>query len=534
MKTKFGFTLTEASGKLGGTVYTKNRWGSISKTKVTPANPQSARQSFVRNNQLIVTRAWSNLSDSQRSLWILESANHPQKDRFGHTHYLSGFGLFTKCNMNRLCFSESMLSAPGPFFQFPAWEVVSITAYSLNPSIYLFLKPSIPSGFAIVIYASFQLSAGITYCKGQYRLIGYLAHGQTFPVNLYSLYTAVFPDALYAGKRIFFKIALLNIASGFISNSSVIPVNISEGFLSTAFSSFSNLGRFNNQISILSLSFLSSSICLAGSGANANILRSTDSGASFSNLGQQFSQSQIWSLASDGNGIVIAGSGAGGLILRSTDWGASFSSLGQQFSQVDIRSLLYVGAGVFLAGTGPGGLILRSTDSGATWFSQGQLYTNTIVYSLAIDCNGVIFASVNSTCAVAISYDKGITFSKLVAISSETSCYSLCCLDNNIVLAGSAPLGHIYRSIDAGLTWVDLGQQFSQVGIRVFRYLGSGKVLAGTGNNGLILYSSDFGLTWSSLGQQFSQANIYSLAFNGSQVVVAGTASLGYVLRSTI
>ena len=41
-KIKFGMMMTDASGKLGGQVFSKNRGGSYVRTKVTPTNPQTA------------------------------------------------------------------------------------------------------------------------------------------------------------------------------------------------------------------------------------------------------------------------------------------------------------------------------------------------------------------------------------------------------------------------------------------------------------------------------------------------------------
>lgn len=43
-KIKFGMMMTDARGKLGGQVFSKNRSGSYVRTKVTPVNPQTTTQ----------------------------------------------------------------------------------------------------------------------------------------------------------------------------------------------------------------------------------------------------------------------------------------------------------------------------------------------------------------------------------------------------------------------------------------------------------------------------------------------------------
>src|SRR3546814_3353017 len=47
-KVKFGALMTDARGKLGGHVFSKNRAGSYLRTKVTPVNQQTSYQTSVR------------------------------------------------------------------------------------------------------------------------------------------------------------------------------------------------------------------------------------------------------------------------------------------------------------------------------------------------------------------------------------------------------------------------------------------------------------------------------------------------------
>jgi hypothetical protein len=48
-KINFGQTVNDARGKLGGTVFSKNKSGAYTRRKVTPANPRTVAQSRVRN-----------------------------------------------------------------------------------------------------------------------------------------------------------------------------------------------------------------------------------------------------------------------------------------------------------------------------------------------------------------------------------------------------------------------------------------------------------------------------------------------------
>ena len=66
-KIKFGMMMTDASGKLGGQVFSKNRGGSYVRTKVTPTNPQSTAQMSIRGIFASISSRWSSLTEAQRS-----------------------------------------------------------------------------------------------------------------------------------------------------------------------------------------------------------------------------------------------------------------------------------------------------------------------------------------------------------------------------------------------------------------------------------------------------------------------------------
>lgn len=534
MKFKFGSIISDGSGKLGGQVYTKNRSGNIIKTKVTPFNPASSAQSFVRNNKALVVSAWQGLSDTDRSLWIKFSEFHPQKDRFGQIHYLSGYGIFTKCNMVRLNLGYTLLYQPVELTPFDNWEVLDIQSFSLNPSIWLFLRPSIAPDFIIQIYATPVLSPGVNYFHGQFRLIGVLGSGQSFPVNLYSLWFAKFGGILTTGYAIAFKIAIIDSSSGFISHSVKFKSIIQEGYSASVGGAWSSLGQQFSQTAIFCISSYNQSVLLAGTGTSGKILRSVNGGISWSDLGQQFLQSQILCFCWLSDSIVLAGTGPSGKILRSVNSGISWSDIGTQFSQGTIRSLCYLGNNIVLAGTGAGGLILRSIDGGLTWSSLGQQFSQTAYAVLCSLGNGIVLAGSVSGGLIIRSSDYGLTWSSSGQLFGQSQFWGLCYLGHGIVLAGSQNSGYILRSIDYGLTWSFIDLSIGEFKIAWLSYAGDGFVLAGTGAHGFIIRSFDYGLTWSSSGQLFGQDTIRYIHLVDGVRFLAGTQSGGLVLYSNL
>src|SRR5690606_26146133 len=97
-KIKFGMMMTDARGKLGGQVFSKNRGGSYIRTKVTPSNPRSSFQQAIRTLLSGFSQAWSSLTANQRSAWNGAVSNWSKTDIFGDIKNPTGKNLFVRLN----------------------------------------------------------------------------------------------------------------------------------------------------------------------------------------------------------------------------------------------------------------------------------------------------------------------------------------------------------------------------------------------------------------------------------------------------
>lgn len=95
-----GIGITEASGKLGGTVFSRGRGGAYVRNRVMPSNPQTMAQQAVRAAFGAISSAWRSLTQTQRDEWNAITADYPTKNRLGEEKILSGKALFQKLNMN--------------------------------------------------------------------------------------------------------------------------------------------------------------------------------------------------------------------------------------------------------------------------------------------------------------------------------------------------------------------------------------------------------------------------------------------------
>lgn len=116
-KIKFGMMMTDARGKLGGQVFSRNRAGAYVRTKVTPINPRTTFQQSVRSVFGSISSAWSSLTAAQRASWNEAVSNWQRTNIFGDLTTPTGKSLFQRLNnslIQNVAGSSPLLLAPTP------------------------------------------------------------------------------------------------------------------------------------------------------------------------------------------------------------------------------------------------------------------------------------------------------------------------------------------------------------------------------------------------------------------------------------
>lgn len=111
---------TQASGKIAGGVYSRNRFGMYIRNLRTPVNPQSSRQTAVRTSMAFLTAAWSQtLTQAQRNAWDLYGKTTPMLDKFGNPINLTGFQQFLRSNIQLKRAAKTVVAAGPTVFELP-------------------------------------------------------------------------------------------------------------------------------------------------------------------------------------------------------------------------------------------------------------------------------------------------------------------------------------------------------------------------------------------------------------------------------
>jgi hypothetical protein len=110
-RVEFSSVVTSIRGKVGGSVFQRNRSGYSLKNKSTNVDSASIKQIASRGYVSQVQTAWRSLSDSGRNEWDIFANFKPVKNRNNSNVNLSGYQLFLKYNLIRLQAGYTILTS---------------------------------------------------------------------------------------------------------------------------------------------------------------------------------------------------------------------------------------------------------------------------------------------------------------------------------------------------------------------------------------------------------------------------------------
>lgn len=207
------------SGKLNGSVHTRNRGGNVIRTKVTPRNPNTTYQAQQRSFQGQLAQAWSGtLTDAQRAAWTKYGSTAPTIGAFGNPRPLAGNTAFIQVNRIILVCGGTILTDPPTSKDITGLTAVGLVANHTGPALTLSFAPtplSAPEG--IYLFATPALSAGISNVSAQLRFIAFTS-AATSTLNILTEWQArfgTFPAA--GGQRIAVSAHVANSTTGMLS-----------------------------------------------------------------------------------------------------------------------------------------------------------------------------------------------------------------------------------------------------------------------------------------------------------------------------
>lgn len=204
-KIKFGMMMTDARGKLGGQVFSKNRAGAYVRTKVTPVNGRTIDQMFNRNILGSLSAGWNDLTQSQINAWNGAVNDWQKTDVFGDLKKPTGKNLYTSLNKNLLQSGQVAINLPPDKMEIPIISATAIVVDETAGTITFTGLSTVPSDVVLQVRATEAIPTGVNYIKNRLRVIDNIASGSITPADVYAAYEAKF-GTIVAGQKIGFEL----------------------------------------------------------------------------------------------------------------------------------------------------------------------------------------------------------------------------------------------------------------------------------------------------------------------------------------
>lgn len=211
-KIQFGSMLgSDARGKFGGGVFSKNRNGAYVRRKVTPSNPQTAAQLQARSRLTAQSQAWRGLSQADRNSFDAAAPQFAKTDVFGNSYAPTGKNLFTLLNINlALAGGSPLAAAPLPReVEQPVAGTLTVAEGGAKTIAYT----GTTDASKVLVFACAPQSPGKRYVKNQMRLIASFNGDTASPLNIASAYVSKFGEPP-AGTFVAVELQAVNLTTG--------------------------------------------------------------------------------------------------------------------------------------------------------------------------------------------------------------------------------------------------------------------------------------------------------------------------------
>lgn len=214
-----GTLIAEASGRLGGVIFSHNAGGQYIRAGTIPTNPNTPFQQVVRTAVSSLTSSWrSILAAAQRAAWDLYASNVPVTNRIGKQVNISGLAMFVRSNVARVQAGEdAVITAPGIFNLGVFTRANALNATEAAQTIDIGFAPTLPedpwlsqTGSFLLAYVSRPQNPSVLFFKGPYRFAGSL-QGDVVPPT--APFVVNVPFAFVEGQRVFTK-SVVTLADG--------------------------------------------------------------------------------------------------------------------------------------------------------------------------------------------------------------------------------------------------------------------------------------------------------------------------------
>ena len=223
-KVIYGGGITSIRGKLGGNIYSRNKYGNIIRPFANPIQPNSAKQMIFRERFQINSANWRLLLPQAQDAWRKASILLP--DSSGEMKSISGYPLFMMLNNNLANIGHPAISTPPVdkevSAKFDTLQIDCSGAVEGPParfSIKIAFGPTPwATGSCVLVKASNLVTMGTMTMKGKTRIISCISPTGTSPCDITSNWESTYgvqpAPTEPEHAQIYFHIQIIDIQTG--------------------------------------------------------------------------------------------------------------------------------------------------------------------------------------------------------------------------------------------------------------------------------------------------------------------------------
>ena len=203
--------LTEASGSIGGIVFSHNKGGLYCRARTIPTNPASSFQAAVRQYMNQYANRWvDKLTPAQRRDWKAYAANVTIPNVLGAQIHIGPNAHYIRCAVARKMLGLTALDDAPTAFDLGWFSAVSIVVSAATQTASLTFEPTdewaSEVGGAMGVYLSRAVSPAIDFFKGPYRYAGKVVGATPTPPTSPASIPMPFP--VNVGQQVFAKVSV--------------------------------------------------------------------------------------------------------------------------------------------------------------------------------------------------------------------------------------------------------------------------------------------------------------------------------------
>lgn len=217
MKFTPGPTIAAASGSIGGTVFSRNRYGAYTRNRAIPVSPNTAYQAAAKQYLAQASQNWRDLTDAQRLQWATWAQSNPVTDNLGQSQILQGNSCYVMLATRMLQAGQSLPTAP-PATAAPAALLSLSSTFDVGAGTTALTFTATPLGAAerLWMYAAVTNSAARVYIKNLRKLVTISNTAQATGFDWQANVETRF-GTLVAGQVVTLEAAVLDQTTGLIS-----------------------------------------------------------------------------------------------------------------------------------------------------------------------------------------------------------------------------------------------------------------------------------------------------------------------------